>query len=88
MLQIFFSVPQKHALRARAGFYGKGLFDNEMMINSVIGRRPEPEADGSYKALEALPVRGANILFSGRWQCVVGSSEYIEGLRSITAVSS
>merc|ERR1719247_2955171 len=51
------NLPTAHfAIFARHGFYGKGLFDNEMMINSVIGRRPEPEADGSYRALEALPV--------------------------------
>jgi len=40
----------------RHGFYGKGFIDNELMLRSVIGRKPEPKADGTYEALEALPV--------------------------------
>jgi hypothetical protein len=51
------NLPKAHfTIFRRHGFYGKGLFDNQMMIDSVIGRRPEPEADGSYRPIEALPV--------------------------------
>jgi hypothetical protein len=51
------NLPKAHwTIFQRHGFYGKGLFDNEMMIKSVIGTRPAKQADGTYQALEALPV--------------------------------
>jgi len=40
----------------RHGFYGKGLIDHDKMMSCVIGYCPEPNADGTYEALEALPV--------------------------------
>jgi hypothetical protein len=51
------NLPKAHwTIFQRHGFYGKGLFDNEMMIKSVIGGRPVKQEDGTYQALEALPV--------------------------------
>jgi hypothetical protein len=51
------NLPKAHwTIFQRHGFYGKGLFDNEMMIKSVIGVRPVKLEDGTYQALEALPV--------------------------------
>jgi hypothetical protein len=51
------NLPKAHwTIFQRHGFYGKGLFDNEMMIKSVIGIRPKKQPDGTYQALEALPV--------------------------------
>jgi hypothetical protein len=51
------NLPKAHwTIFQRHGFYGKGLFDNEMMIKSVIGARPVKQPDGTYQALEALPV--------------------------------
>jgi hypothetical protein len=51
------NLPKAHwTIFSRHGFYGKGLFDNNMMIGSVIGSRPPKEKAGHYKALEALPI--------------------------------
>jgi hypothetical protein len=51
------NLPKAHwTIFGRHGFYGKGLFDNNMMIGSVIGSRPAKEKGGHYKALEALPI--------------------------------